>query len=134
MNCRHGLYLLLVGTQLSFAEPRYSQNDFGGVGLLQTPTARMAPAGEISINANRTDPYSRYSFSLQPFDWMEGTFRYTSISNRKYGAEDFSGDQSYKDKASTSNSTSCRRAAGLPRSLWAAAISAAPACFPANTS
>ncbi|MCG8910194.1 YjbH domain-containing protein [Pseudomonas sp. DP-17] len=99
MNCRHGLYLLLVGANLAFAEPRYTQNDFGGVGLLQTPTARMAPAGEISINANRTDPYSRYSFSLQPFEWMEGSFRYTSISNRKYGADDFSGDQSYKDKA-----------------------------------
>ncbi|WP_259756646.1 YjbH domain-containing protein [Pseudomonas sp. GCEP-101] len=99
MKRHHGLYALLATTTLVSAEPRFTQNDFGGVGLLQTPTARMAPAGEISINANRTDPYSRYSFSLQPFDWMEGTFRYTSISNRRYGAEDFSGDQSYKDKA-----------------------------------
>ncbi|KMN09775.1 YjbH domain-containing protein [Pseudomonas helleri] len=81
------------------AEPRYTQNDFGGVGLLQTPTARMAPAGELSLNANRTDPYSRYSLSLQPLDWLEGTFRYTTISNIKYGPESFSGDQSYKDKA-----------------------------------
>ncbi|MCJ1879751.1 YjbH domain-containing protein [Pseudomonas nitroreducens] len=96
---RHSLYLLLAGASLAGADPRYTQNDFGGVGLLQTPTARMAPAGEISVNANRTDPYSRYSFSLQPFDWMEGTFRYTSISNRKYGPDDLSGDQSYKDKA-----------------------------------
>lgn len=99
MKPRHSLCLLLVSASLASADPRYTQNDFGGVGLLQTPTARMAPAGEISINANRTDPYSRYSFSLQPFDWMEGTFRYTSISNRKYGPEDLSGDQSYKDKA-----------------------------------
>ncbi|WP_447746925.1 YjbH domain-containing protein [Pseudomonas nicosulfuronedens] len=99
MNLRHGLFLLLAGAGLAGAAPRATQNDFGGVGLLQTPTARMAPAGEISINANRTDPYSRYSFSLQPFDWMEGTFRYTSISNRKYGAEDLSGSQSAKDKA-----------------------------------
>lgn len=99
MNRRHGLYLLLAGASLASAQPRVTQNDFGGVGLLQTPTARMAPAGEFSINANRTDPYSRYSFSLQPFDWMESTFRYTSISNRKYGPDDLSGDQSYKDKA-----------------------------------
>lgn len=81
------------------AEPRYTQNDFGGVGLLQTPTARMAPAGEISLNANRTDPYSRYSLSLQPLDWLEGTFRYTAISNIKYGPAALSGNQSYKDKA-----------------------------------
>ena len=27
-----------------------SQSDFGGVGLLQTPTARMAREGELSLN------------------------------------------------------------------------------------
>lgn len=84
---------------LAHAEPRYTQNDFGGVGLLQTPTARMAPAGELSLNANRTEPYSRYSLSLQPLEWLEGTFRYTAISNRKFGIESLSGDQNYKDKA-----------------------------------
>lgn len=98
MRLRYALCVLLPYT-MAHAEPRYTQNDFGGVGLLQTPTARMAPAGEVSINANRTDPYSRYSFSLQPFDWLETAFRYTSISNRRYGPEDLSGDQSYKDKA-----------------------------------
>ena len=89
----------LLPYSLAHAEPRYTQNDFGGVGLLQTPTARMAPAGELSLNANRTEPYSRYSLSLQPLDWLEGTFRYTSISNIKYGPADITGNQSYKDKA-----------------------------------
>ena len=91
--------VVLLPCSLAHAEPRYTQNDFGGVGLLQTPTARMAPAGELSLNANRTVPYSRYSLSLQPLDWLEGTFRYTSISNRMYGSEALSGNQSYKDKA-----------------------------------
>ncbi|MFU2328613.1 YjbH domain-containing protein [Pseudomonas sp. NFX98] len=91
--------VLLLPCGLAHAEPRFTQNDFGGVGLLQTPTARMAPAGELSVNASRTDPYSRYSISLQPFDWLEGSFRYTAITNRKYGPESLSGDQSYKDKA-----------------------------------
>ena len=89
----------LLPYSLAHAEPRYTQSDFGGVGLLQTPTARMAPTGELSLNANRTEPYSRYSLSLQPLDWLEGTFRYTSISNRMYGSEALSGNQSYKDKA-----------------------------------
>ncbi len=89
----------LLPYSLAHAEPRYTQNDFGGVGLLQTPTARMAPTGELSFNANRTAPNSRYSLSLQPLDWLEGTFRYTSISNRSYGPEGLSGDQSNKDKA-----------------------------------
>jgi len=91
--------VLLLPCGLVYGEPRYTQNDFGGVGLLQTPTARMAPAGELSATASRTDPYSRYSFSLQPFDWLEGSFRYTAITNRKYGTEALSGDQTFKDKA-----------------------------------
>ena len=91
--------VVLLPCSLAHAEPRYTQNDFGGVGLLQTPTARMAPAGELSFNANRTEPYSRYSLSLQPLDWLEGTFRYTTITNVMYGPESLSGNQSYKDKA-----------------------------------
>lgn len=91
--------VLLLPCGLAHGEPRSTQSDFGGVGLLQTPTARMAPAGELSVNASRTDPYSRYSLSLQPFDWLEGSFRYTAITNRAYGPESLSGDQSFKDKA-----------------------------------
>ena len=98
MNLRFAAVLLLP-CGLAHAEPRLTQNDFGGVGLMQTPTARMAPAGELSVNASRTSPYSRYSVSLQPFEWLEGSFRYTAITNRRYGPESLSGDQSYKDKA-----------------------------------
>jgi hypothetical protein len=42
-------------------------------------------------------PYTRYGFSMQPFSWLEGTFRYTNIANRRYGTNGT--DQSYKDKA-----------------------------------
>ncbi len=34
------------------------------------------------------------------FPWLEGTIRYTDVRTRKYSQwEDFSGDQSYKDKS-----------------------------------
>lgn len=96
--------LLMAGLSLSplASADRYrtTQHDFGGVGLLQTPTARMAPEGTFSFNANRTSPYSRYSISMQPIPWLEGTLRYVAVSNRRYSnVEAFSGDQSYKDKA-----------------------------------
>lgn len=78
---------------------RTTQANSGGVGLLQTPTARFADEGAFSFNANRTSPYSRYSISVTPLPWLEGTLRYTSLTNRRYGSESFSGDQSYKDKA-----------------------------------
>jgi hypothetical protein len=75
-----------------------SSNDFGLVGLLQTPTARMREAGTATVTASRVSPYSRYSIILQPFDWLEGGLRYTKITNRLYGPVDFSGDQKYLDK------------------------------------
>lgn len=77
-----------------------SQGDFGGVGLLQTPTARMAREGEISLNYRDNDQYRYYSGSVQLFPWLETTLRYTDVRTRKYSSvEEFSGNQTYKDKA-----------------------------------
>lgn len=75
----------------------YTQSDFGGVGLLQTPTARMNDAGSASITGTRVEPYNRFSFTLQPLDWLEGSFRYTNITNRRYATSRTG--QHYKDKA-----------------------------------
>ncbi len=91
------LGLTLAAPVLAQSIDSWTQDDEGGVGLLQMPSARMAPAGEFSFNANRTVPYTRYSISIQPFSWLEGTFRYTDISNRQYNI--YTPDQSYKDKA-----------------------------------
>lgn len=77
-----------------------SQSDFGGVGLLQMPTARMASTGEFSANYFDNDQYRRWSISAQPFEWFEATLRYTDVRTRLYSAyPGFSGDQTYKDKA-----------------------------------
>ena len=77
----------------------YTANDWGFIGLLQTPTARMSPAGELRFHLSRVEPYTRGSVVAQPFDWLEAGFRYTSVSNRLYGPQDLSGSQSYKDKS-----------------------------------
>ncbi|WP_320153616.1 YjbH domain-containing protein [uncultured Tolumonas sp.] len=76
-----------------------SQSDFGGVGLLQMPTARMSDVGEFSANYRDNDQYRRWSVSVQPFEWLETTLRYTDTRTRLYsGDSDFSGNQSQKDK------------------------------------
>ncbi|PWW10373.1 MULTISPECIES: YjbH domain-containing protein [Pseudidiomarina] len=76
-----------------------AQSDFGGVGLLQTPTARMNPYGELSINYSDADEYRRTAVSLQLLPWLTATARYTDIRYRKYSSDtNFSGDQTYKDK------------------------------------
>jgi hypothetical protein len=61
---------------------RFSQNDFGEVGLLQTPTARMADEGEVAVEYSRTEPYTKFNVAGQPVPWFEGAFRYTIVSNR----------------------------------------------------
>ena len=74
-------------------------NDWGSIGLLQTPSARMAKTGAFSFTFSRTTPYSRGNTFFQPFDWMEAGFRYTDISNRLYGPPELSGSQTDKDKS-----------------------------------
>lgn len=77
-----------------------SVNDFGGTGLLQMPNARFHPEGETHLGVSYVDPYTRGFFTLQIFDWLESTFRYTDVSNRRYSNNrEFSGDQSYKDRS-----------------------------------
>jgi membrane-associated phospholipid phosphatase len=83
------------------ARPRdlpLSASDWGVTGLLQTPTARMAPAGAAAVGMSRTRPYTHLNVNLQPLDWLEVSFRYTDVSNRLYGPA-IAGDQSYKDKS-----------------------------------
>lgn len=72
--------------------------DWGGVGLLQTPTARMRPAGAFGLSLSHSSPYTRLNVMGQPFDWMEAGFRYVDVSNRLYGPQ-IAGNQSYKDKS-----------------------------------
>lgn len=74
-------------------------NDWGVVGLLQTPTARMAPAGTGAVSFSRQEPYSMITMTLQPVDWLEVAFGYIGISDRLYGPANIKGDQSYKDKS-----------------------------------
>lgn len=97
--CCAGLVLWAGGVASVHAQEYYTQSDFGGVGLLQTPTARMAEEGEFSFVLSRTTPYTNYNVSMQPLPWLEGSFRYTNVSNRLYGARSLSGSQTYKDKS-----------------------------------
>lgn len=74
-------------------------NDWGTVGLMQTPTARMEPAGTAGMMLGRVLPYAHLKARLQPFDWLSVSFGYVSASDRLYGARDVSGDHSYVDKS-----------------------------------
>ena len=75
-----------------------SPSDWGTVGLLQTPTARMQAAGRVAVTFSGVYPYTHANIMLQPLEGLEFGFRYTDIANRLYGP-DIAGTQSYKDKS-----------------------------------
>ena len=74
-------------------------SDWGSIGLLQTPTARMMPAGSALFSYSHATPYTHYNFAIQPLPWLETAFRYSNDGNIAYGPSDFSGAQSYVDKS-----------------------------------
>lgn len=76
-----------------------TQTAYGGVGLLQMPTARMAPYGEFSGTYYDSEEYRRMSVSMQLLPWLEANIRYVDIRPILYSADpNFSGDQTGKDK------------------------------------
>ncbi|WP_139685869.1 YjbH domain-containing protein [Vibrio tasmaniensis] len=87
-------------------EYRTSQMNFGGVGLMQMPTGRMAPEGEFNFSASFNNEYHFYNVSLQVMPWLETTIRYTQVQDLLYsgGADQdcsqnsFSGCTKYTDK------------------------------------
>lgn len=80
------------------ADPTVTVNDWGELGYWQTPSARMAQAGHVRSHISRVSPYTRFTTMLQPLEWFELGFRYTSVSNRLYGPV-IAGSQAYKDKS-----------------------------------
>ena len=75
------------------------RNHYGGVGLMQTPTARMAAEGETVVMYADTDEYQRYTVSMQVLPWLQASAFYTRFPNRLYSNRpDFSGSNTYTDK------------------------------------
>ena len=81
-------------------ELNYTQSDFGGIGLMQMPTARMEREGEFNIGVTNNDEYINYALSLQLYPWLESTVRYTLVHDMLYSSyASFSGDTEYTDKS-----------------------------------
>lgn len=76
-----------------------TRNHAGGVGLMQTPTARMADEGETILMYSDTNEYRRYTVNMQVLPWLEASAFYTRIPNRLYSSRpDFSGNSILTDK------------------------------------
>lgn len=62
-----------------------SSGDWGGVGLIQTPGARMNPASTFGLHFSRAYPYRLSNLLMQPFDDLELVVRYAGVTGRSYG-------------------------------------------------
>jgi hypothetical protein len=89
-----------------------SANIWGETGLLQTPSARVAPAGTGSITMGWFQPYTNVNLFFSPLDWFEFGLRYTNINDIPYGA--YAGGQSYKDKSTGAKVRFWKESAYLP--------------------
>ena len=77
-----------------FSSPSYS--NYGTLGLIQMPSARMQPEGSLAFSWSDNNPYQRGSLIAYPFDWAEISYQYTDINNALYSDSPlFSGNQSW---------------------------------------
>ena len=59
--------------------PRPIHSQFGGVGLLKTRTARMAPDSTLASSISWNDQQQRYGLTFQAAPWLETTFGYSGF-------------------------------------------------------
>lgn len=83
-----------------YPKSRPSYSNYGSIGLIQNPTARLLDEGHLAISWSHNEPYLRGSILAYPFSWMEASFQYTDVNDELYSeVKAFSGSQTLKDKA-----------------------------------
>jgi len=83
----------IVGA-LSAIAPGYAQqegdgirNTYGEVGILDMPSARMAPDGELALTVGDVGSTQRYALAYQFLPWFEGSFRYSYVPGTTFGPQ-----------------------------------------------
>jgi hypothetical protein len=75
------LAALLLATPLKAQEASDPSNLFGSRGLMGTPSARMAPDGELSVGASFFKNNQHYNFGFEVTPWLEASFRYSGLQH-----------------------------------------------------
>ena len=85
--CRTALAGTTALAALALAGPVWAQQAvdptdlFGGRGIIATPSARMAPDGELSAGASFLKNNQHYNFGFEVLPWLEATFRYSGLQH-----------------------------------------------------
>ena len=93
------LLMILLSCSIAFAgdEPFANPANWGGTGLMETPTARVLKEGRYRIGASQVDPYRYYYGAVSPLKGVEINGKITEILDVPApGMADYG---NYKDKA-----------------------------------
>jgi len=86
--CRHCWGVLFSTTAALLAMTAGAQADqdfyrprttYGEIGILEMPSARTAPDGQLTFTASVLDGIQHYNLGFQILPWLEGSFRYSRI-------------------------------------------------------
>ena len=90
--------LLIICLQVHSADldyENYPESVYGGIGLIETPTARFSNDGEFLFGVSVDSPNNRIYSKVQFLPWLEAVLRYTEGTFKPY----FTGSQqTWKDK------------------------------------
>ncbi len=70
---------MLHCTGPAHAQETYASSLFGGPGIIDRPSARMAPDGELGFGASFFKNTQRYSLNFQALSWLSASFRYSGL-------------------------------------------------------
>ena len=57
------------------------RSDYGSPGVIEMPSARMAPDGALSVGASFLRNIQHYNVAFQALPWLEADFRYSGLSH-----------------------------------------------------
>ena len=75
---------ILLTTQVAPAQQNpvpLPRNDYGSVGLIDMPSARMMPDGALTAGASFTRKIEHFNFGFQVTPWLETDFRYSGLQD-----------------------------------------------------
>jgi len=75
---------VLLATQTARAQDvpvPLPRNDYGAVGLIDMPSARMAPDASFTMGASFTRNIEHFNFGFQATPWLETSFKYTGFEH-----------------------------------------------------
>ena len=96
------IYTLIFITAPIFSDNfQYNNyNNHGVVGLVNMPTARFFDEGVFGLTIYDGTPEQKITVTASPYDWLESSFFYTNIQNKRYCADQNASicTQDFKDK------------------------------------